>query len=70
VDAVRWWAAHPGEAARMRAQARLAYQAKYTAAVNYAELMQIYGFVLNRTEFGSQLAADKPTAELINITRP
>jgi glycosyltransferase involved in cell wall biosynthesis len=48
VDAVRWWIAHPGEAARMRAQARVTYQAKYTASVNYAELMKIYELVLNR----------------------
>jgi glycosyltransferase involved in cell wall biosynthesis len=84
VDAVRWWIAHPGEAARMRAQARLEYEAKYTASVNYAELMKIYGLVLNRAvgedfvvspEFSAQLAADSPTApsrdgELMNISRP
>jgi glycosyltransferase involved in cell wall biosynthesis len=70
VDAVRSWIAHPGEAARMRVQARLAYQSKYTAAVNYDELMRIYRSVLNRTEFDSQLAADRPTAELMNITKP
>jgi glycosyltransferase involved in cell wall biosynthesis len=47
-DAVRWWIGHPAETAHMRVHARLEYQAKYTADVNYAELMKIYGFVLNR----------------------
>ena len=47
-DAVRWWIGHPAETAHMRVYARLEYQAKYTADVNYAELMKIYGFVLNR----------------------
>jgi glycosyltransferase involved in cell wall biosynthesis len=85
VNAVAWWLAHPGETARMRAQARLEYQAKYTATVNYAELMKIYGMALNPAsseEFeplhesrAAQLAADSPTApsraeELINITKP
>ena len=78
VDAVRWWLGHPAEATRMRVQARLAYQAKYTADVNYAELMKIYGLVLNRnpeTQSSAQLAADSPTkpsraGELINMTRP
>ena len=31
VEAVRWWLAHPAEAALMRAQARLEYETKYTA---------------------------------------
>ena len=51
----------------MRTQARLTYQAKYTAAVNYGELMKIYESV--------QLAAERPTepsraGELMNMTRP
>jgi glycosyltransferase involved in cell wall biosynthesis len=77
VDAVRWWIAHPEETAAMRAHARLEYEAKYTASVNYADLMKIYGLVLNRTasDFSAQLAAERSTApsragELMNITRP
>jgi glycosyltransferase involved in cell wall biosynthesis len=73
VDAVAWWLAHPGDAAGMRAQARLEYQEKYTAAVNYGELMKIYGLVLKTSASGgvtippepvestAQLAADSPT---------
>jgi glycosyltransferase involved in cell wall biosynthesis len=47
VEAVRWWGAHPAEAARMRVQARLEYETKYTADVNYAQLMTIYDSVLD-----------------------
>ncbi len=47
VEAVRWWVAHPADTAMMRAQARLEYETKYTAAGNYAQLMKIYGLVLD-----------------------
>jgi glycosyltransferase involved in cell wall biosynthesis len=42
VDQVRWWRAHPGEAALMRTQARQEYEGKYTGATNYAQLIDIY----------------------------
>jgi glycosyltransferase involved in cell wall biosynthesis len=48
VEAVRWWIANPDDTASMRAQARLEYETKYTAAGNYAQMMNIYGLVLNR----------------------
>jgi glycosyltransferase involved in cell wall biosynthesis len=37
-----WAAAHPAETARMGAQARAAYEARYTAQHNYENLMAIY----------------------------
>ena len=46
VEAVRWFQSHPAEAAIMRDQARREYQQKYTADVNYAQLMEIYEAVL------------------------
>ena len=49
VEAVRWWVAHPADTASMRSQARLEYETRYTAAENYAQMMNIYGLVLNRT---------------------
>jgi len=39
---VEWLLGHPAELTRMRAEARAEYEAKYTAAVNYAQLMDIY----------------------------
>jgi glycosyltransferase involved in cell wall biosynthesis len=48
-EAVRWWAAHPAEAAMMRAQARSDYETKYTAEVNYAQMINIYESVLKRS---------------------
>jgi glycosyltransferase involved in cell wall biosynthesis len=47
VEAVRWWVAHPDEAALMRVRARQTYEAEYTAQRNYAQLMSIYELVLN-----------------------
>ena len=49
VEAVRWWAAHPAEAALMRAQARSEYETKYTAEENYAQMINIYESVLQRS---------------------
>jgi glycosyltransferase involved in cell wall biosynthesis len=46
VEAVRWWTAHPAEAALMRQQARLEYETKYTAEGNYQQLMNLYEKVL------------------------
>jgi glycosyltransferase involved in cell wall biosynthesis len=46
VEAVRWWSAHPAEAAFMRGEARLEYETKYTAEENYAQMMNIYDSVL------------------------
>jgi glycosyltransferase involved in cell wall biosynthesis len=48
VEAVRWWLAHPAEAILMRSQARLEYETRYTAEVNYQQLMQIYQAALDR----------------------
>jgi glycosyltransferase involved in cell wall biosynthesis len=47
VEAVRWCAAHPTEAALMRRQARLEYESKYTAEENYAQMIHIYESVLS-----------------------
>jgi glycosyltransferase involved in cell wall biosynthesis len=47
VEAVRWFGAHPAEAARIRGQVRLEYEMKYTAERNYAQMMNIYELVLN-----------------------
>jgi glycosyltransferase involved in cell wall biosynthesis len=55
VEAVQWWRTHPAETARMRAQVRREYEHKYTAEVNYAQLMNIYDSVLEpsaRKEIG------------------
>ncbi len=42
VDKVRWFRAHPDEAESMRVNARREYESKYTAEVNYAQLLKIY----------------------------
>ncbi len=47
VEAVRWFLSHPGEAACMRVQAREEYEQKYTADVNYTQLMEIYEAILS-----------------------
>jgi glycosyltransferase involved in cell wall biosynthesis len=47
VEAVRWFRAHPVEAGFMRGQARLEYQARYTADANYAQMIRIYDAVLS-----------------------
>jgi glycosyltransferase involved in cell wall biosynthesis len=47
VEAVRWYRAHPVEAGFMRGQARLEYQTKYTADVNYSQMMGIYDAILH-----------------------
>ncbi len=47
VDKVRWLRAHPAEAMRMRTQARLEFEGKYTGDRNYAQLMHIYESVLS-----------------------
>jgi glycosyltransferase involved in cell wall biosynthesis len=39
---IDWTLAHPEAVARMRGEARLEYEAKYTADRNYELLMQIY----------------------------
>ncbi len=46
-EAVGWFLSHPGESACMRIQARKEYEQKYTAAVNYTQLMEIYEAVLS-----------------------
>jgi glycosyltransferase involved in cell wall biosynthesis len=42
VDQVRWFRAHPAEAALMRTQARQEYEGKYAGETNYAQLIDIY----------------------------
>ena len=39
---VEWTLRHPGELARMRRAARKTFEARYTAAQNYRQLMAIY----------------------------
>jgi glycosyltransferase involved in cell wall biosynthesis len=46
VEAVRWWSAHPAEAAFMRTEARLEYETKYTPEENYTQMMNVYDSVL------------------------
>jgi glycosyltransferase involved in cell wall biosynthesis len=47
VDKVRWLRAHPAEAAHIRIQARLEYEAKYTGDRNYEQIIRIYESVLS-----------------------
>jgi glycosyltransferase involved in cell wall biosynthesis len=47
VDAVHWWVAHQDEAGRMRVNARLEYESKYTAEKNYSRIMSIYELTLS-----------------------
>jgi glycosyltransferase involved in cell wall biosynthesis len=47
LEAVRWFCAQPDKTAKMREQVRLEYEMKYTAARNYAQMMNIYKLVLN-----------------------
>lgn len=46
VDKVRWFQTHAAQVATMRATARKEYETKYTAEVNYQQLMQIYQSVM------------------------
>jgi glycosyltransferase involved in cell wall biosynthesis len=62
LEALRWWDEHPAETALMRTQARLEYETKYTADGNYAQLINIYDSVLNRSENLSWLATAGATA--------
>jgi glycosyltransferase involved in cell wall biosynthesis len=41
-DKVRWALTHPAELVRMRREARIEFETKYTAAKNYQRLMSIY----------------------------
>ncbi|RTH03133.1 glycosyl transferase family 1 [Thermus scotoductus] len=45
---VEWLLAHPTELARMRKEARAEYEAKYTAARNYEQLIAIYHEILSK----------------------
>jgi glycosyltransferase involved in cell wall biosynthesis len=47
VASVKWYQANPAEAQSMRTQARQEYERKYTADVNYTQLMGIYETVLS-----------------------
>jgi glycosyltransferase involved in cell wall biosynthesis len=62
IEAVRWFRAHPEQADLMRAEARLEYETKYTAGVNYAQLMEIYESVL------SLQSKEQPVPELVSTT--
>ncbi|MEO0770178.1 MAG: glycosyltransferase, partial [Cyanobacteria bacterium J06649_4] len=44
---VDWMCTHPAELAEMHQAARSEYKQKYTASVNYVQLMEIYASVLN-----------------------
>lgn len=46
---VRWAVAHPQELARMRANCRAEFEAKYTPAKNYQQLLTIYQQAMNRS---------------------
>jgi glycosyltransferase involved in cell wall biosynthesis len=63
VEAVRWFRAHPAEAELMRGEARLEYETKYTADVNYAQLMEIYHSVL------SPHSKEHPVPTLVSATQ-
>ncbi len=45
---VGWALSHPAELRRMREEARVEFEAKYTAERNYLALMEIYGAALAR----------------------
>jgi glycosyltransferase involved in cell wall biosynthesis len=63
IEAVRWFRAHPLETELMRGQARLEYETKYTADVNYAQLMGIYESVL------SPHSKEHPVPALVSATQ-
>jgi len=44
---VEWATAHPGELRTMRRNARMAFEGRYTAEANYAQLMRIYAAARN-----------------------
>jgi glycosyltransferase involved in cell wall biosynthesis len=46
---VRWALHHPAELANMRREARLEFEAKYTAARNYRQLISIYESAIEGT---------------------
>jgi hypothetical protein len=46
-SSVRWFLAHPEEAARMREKARLEYETNYTAEGNHDQILSIYESVLS-----------------------
>jgi glycosyltransferase involved in cell wall biosynthesis len=69
VAKVEWALRHPGELARMRDAARKAFEARYTAAQNYRELMAIYRRALAGA---APVAARQPSykASATSPTRP
>lgn len=62
VKQVRWLRSHPAAAAAIRAQARLEYESKYTAAVNYEKLINIYESVLTPPRFQNAQPALAPAS--------
>ncbi len=48
-DKVRWTFDHPDQIQAMRAAARLEYEAKYTAEINYKRLMEIYELAIENS---------------------
>jgi glycosyltransferase involved in cell wall biosynthesis len=47
---IEWAFAHPAELARMRRQARVEFEAKYTAKQNYEMLMNVYEMALEQSK--------------------
>jgi glycosyltransferase involved in cell wall biosynthesis len=65
VEAVRWFQAHPAEIDVMRGNARREYETKYTADVNYAQLMEIYESVLSPHSKEHPVATMAPAAQRV-----
>jgi glycosyltransferase involved in cell wall biosynthesis len=61
-ETVRWLRSHPDAAGDMRVQARLEYETKYTAEVNYKQLIRIYESVVGRSLLTSQPALTPASA--------
>lgn len=55
VAKVNWALAHRAELSSMRAQARLEYQTKYTAKLNYQRLMEVYEKAILRTKLAGAM---------------
>lgn len=51
VQQVDWMLNHPSDWQKMRLEARLEYEAKYTAEKNYQRLMEIYQLAINSMKF-------------------
>jgi glycosyltransferase involved in cell wall biosynthesis len=65
VETVRWFLAHPAEAAFMGAQARREYEVKYTADVNYTQMINIYQAVLSLHMKEQPVSSRAPAAQSV-----